>query len=189
MVRLSGDLRGKLSDCILSEPSLEYLLSSETHLDGVSEKKVSRWKSEFLPVCWWWKASSIPRTGRSEALVPKADLRIQMQKPCLLRLPIKDVLDLQPRRYLQLLMLAASDTAKCVWNVRHISHCYSNPWAHLPMGTYLGRMEFFPVDSLFPRDQIRIQAYPIFITPPRTSLACLTLKLFTDLSESFFFQI
>ena len=49
LVRLSVDLRKKLSVSILSEPFLKYLLLFETHLDAVYEKKVSMWKSKFLP--------------------------------------------------------------------------------------------------------------------------------------------
>lgn len=62
------------------------------------------------------------------------------------------------------------------------------PLSTSPMGTYLDRMEFFPIDSLFKRYNVRIQVHAIFITPSWTCLAsrALTLKLPTALSESFF---
>ena len=46
----TGWLGSQMTSSILPEPFLKYLLSSETHLLGVSERKVSKWRSEFLPV-------------------------------------------------------------------------------------------------------------------------------------------
>lgn len=58
----------------VSDPFLMYLLGSQTHLGGVSERKVSVWKTELLPGWLMVKVealSSHKTSGRSEAAVPE----------------------------------------------------------------------------------------------------------------------
>lgn len=68
----------------LSDPFLNYLLGSKSHLGGVCERVVSVWKFELLPgefVMETETLSSDKKAGRSEASVP-SQLRSQKQQLC-----------------------------------------------------------------------------------------------------------
>lgn len=77
MVFLSGDLGWKFSTSALFESFLKYLLSSQTHLNGVSERKGSVWKSEFFSGWLVMETEALlpQRTAeRSETSVSEPDL-------------------------------------------------------------------------------------------------------------------
>ena len=125
---------------------------------------------------WWWRLKLCSQTGQPEG--------VKHGSPSRLRNPNTTTMS-PPAQGWTCPGAAAEDIYSfcvcCISSlsllIRHFPHYYSNPWACLPMGTYLHWMELFPVDYLFPRDQVRIQAHAMFITLPWTYLASRTLRL------------
>lgn len=143
----------------LSNSLLQCPLDSFTHLAGTAERKIFMWKSKFLPGWLMMETEGMSfnkRAGRSEA---EQDLGVQMQKPCPLQLKVELL-----RHYNSgdIYSSIYSLSAHHICSLTHF-HCYSDLWAHLPMGTGLIKQENFPTDLQFPRDELKHQVYLILI--------------------------
>ena len=82
---------------------LQYLLGCKTHLDGVSERKVSAWKSKYLSR-WMVEDEALSpdvRARMGQTSVSHPDLGLQKKWPGLVQPDVVHTVGLQQRRYLQ----------------------------------------------------------------------------------------
>ena len=135
---------------------MRYLLSSQTHLDGVSERKGSMWKSEFLPGWLTMETEALfqERTAeRSETSVPLQDLGPQKQQPCWFSSALHTFTACSRGDVYSSLHLLT----------RHCFQCYSHLRAHhFLWDTDMDTKKIIPADSLCSRDQIKSQGKSSF---------------------------
>jgi hypothetical protein len=62
---------------------MQDLLGSQTHLDGVFEKRIMMWKSEFLHGWWIMATESLPLIRKQDRVKPGLRvLRVQKEQLC-----------------------------------------------------------------------------------------------------------
>lgn len=175
LIRLSGDLRWMANICTV------YWALVLTWRGSLRER--SPCGSPNFSLNGWWSSASRQENSKERSISPWTRLKIPNAKT--MSPPAQSWTCSRTATLEIFTVLHICSIVSLFLLIRHTSHCYCNHWAHhFPRGTCLKRREILPVDSLFPREQIWNEVYPIFIIlSPRTILTSRGLmKLFTSMS-------
>lgn len=154
---LSVELREIFLAFVLSDSLLQCLQHSQTHLDGISERKVSRLKKKFLPGWLIMEIEVSPNKppGSSQILVHEPDVGLQKNN----HLPSS------PRLHM-LRDCSSGELSSLYLFIRHISLLLLQPlntW--FPCLTVIRTELKVFLLILFPRDELRNQVNPVLVTP------------------------